>query len=269
MIADLVLNDSTLLPAVGFGLFQVPPEITEQVVRDGVAAGYRLVDGAEFYANEVEAGRALARVDRSGIRVASKFWGEESQDRDAVLRSFDASEQALGGLDIYLIHWPRANRNQYVEVWRTLIELRDAGRVRTIGVSNFTQAHLTRLIEETGVVPAINQVETHPWLPQHELRAFHAERGIITQAWSPLGRGRLLTDPTLTAIAARHGVSVAQLIVRWHVQLGGAVLPRSTKPGRLASNRDIEGFSLTAEDMAEIATLETGQRTGSHPDDRQ
>ncbi|MDO5066818.1 MAG: aldo/keto reductase [Propionibacteriaceae bacterium] len=269
MIADLVLNDSSLLPAVGFGLFQVPPEITEQVVSDGFAAGYRLLDGAEFYANEVEAGRALARVDRSGLRVASKFWGEQSQDRDAVLRSFDTSEQALGGLDIYLIHWPRASRNQYVDVWRTLIELREAGRVRTIGVSNFTKVHLRRIIEETGVAPAINQVETHPWLPQHELRAFHAEHGIVTQAWSPLGRGRLLSEPRLAAIAERHGVSVAQVIVRWHVQLGGAVLPRSTKPERLASNRDIEGFTLSEQDMAEIAALENGQRTGSHPDDRQ
>ena len=269
MITDLTLNDSTLLPAVGFGLFQVPPELTEQVVLDGVAAGYRLMDGAEFYANEVEVGRALAQVDRSDLRVASKFWGEQSQDRDAVLCSFDASEQALDGLDIYLIHWPRASRNQYVDVWRTLIELRDAGRVRTIGVSNFTQTHLSRLIEETGVVPAINQVESHPWLPQHELRAFHTAHGIVTQAWSPLGRGRLLEDPTLSSIAARHGVSVAQVIVRWHVQLGGAVLPRSTKPERLRSNREIEGFALTEHDMAEIATLDCGRRTGTHPDDRQ
>ncbi|MDO5084059.1 MAG: aldo/keto reductase [Arachnia propionica] len=269
MTADLVLNDSSLLPAVGFGLFQVPPEITEQVVLDGVAAGYRLLDGAEFYTNEVEAGRALAQVDRSDLRVASKFWGEESQDRDAVLRSFDASEQALDGLDIYLIHWPRASRNQYVDVWRTLVELRDAGRVRTIGVSNFTQAHLTRLIEETGVVPAINQVETHPWLPQHDLRAFHARHGIVTQAWSPLGRGRLLEDPVLGAVARRHGVSTAQVIVRWHIQLGGAVLPRSTNPDRLRSNRQIEGFVLDDRDMAEIATLDCGRRTGSHPDDRQ
>ncbi len=269
MIADLELNDGATMPALGFGLYKVPAEITERVVLDGVAAGYRLVDGAEFYANETEVGQALRQVDRSQLTVVSKFWGEESQSRDAVLRSFDASDTALGGLDIYLIHWPRPKRNQYVDVWRTLIELRDQGRVRTIGVSNFTAEHIQRLIDETGVAPAINQVETHPWLPQHDLRAFHTQHGIVTQAWSPLGRGRVLTEPTLAAIAERLGITPAQVVIRWHLQLGGSLIPKSTHPERLASNRDVDGFVLSDDDMTAIAALETGVRTGSHPDDRQ
>ena len=270
MPADLTLNDATTLPGLGFGLYKVPPELTEQVIADGVAAGYRLVDGAEFYGNEEEVGRALQHVDRAALRVTSKFWGEESQSRDAVLRSFDASEKALDThIDIYMIHWPRPARNQYVDVWRTLIELRDAGRVTTIGVSNFTEAHIQRLIDETGVTPAINQVESHPWLPQHDLRAFHAAHGIVTQAWSPLGRGRVLQDPTLAAIAERLDVTVAQVIIRWHLQLGGALIPKSTHPERLRQNNDVDGFELTEADMSTIARLETGQRTGTHPDDRQ
>lgn len=254
---------------MGFGLYKVAPEVTEEVVLAGVEAGYRLVDGAEFYGNEAQVGAALRQVDRDRLTVISKFWGEESQSRDAVLSSFDATEAALGTrVDGYLIHWPRPQRNQYVDVWRTLIELRDQSRVRTIGVSNFTEAHLRRLIDETGVVPAVNQVESHPWLPQHELRAFHASQGIVTQAWSPLGRGRLLEEPKLVAIAQRHGVSVAQVIIRWHLQLRGAVIPKSTHPARLRENLDVDGFELTPEDMAGIATLETGRRTGTHPDDR-
>lgn len=269
MDPDIALNDGSTIPALGFGLYKVAPGITEQVVFDGVAAGYRLVDGAEFYANEAEVGAALRQGDRSRLTVTSKFWGEESQSRDAVLRSFDASETALGtGIDVYMIHWPRPKRNRYVDVWRALIELRDEGRVRTIGVSNFAHDHLQRLIDETGVVPALNQVETHPWLPQHDLRAFHAEHGIVTQAWSPLGRGRLLEEPALAAIAESHGISVAQVIIRWHLQLGGALIPKSTSPERLRQNRDIDGFALSDDEMARIAALENGRRTGSHPDDR-
>lgn len=269
MTRDIALVDGTLLPALGFGLYKVAPEDTERVVLAGVEAGYWLVDGAEFYANEAEVGAALRQVDRSRLTVTSKFWGEDSQSPDAVRRAFDASEAALRThIDVYMIHWPRPARNQYVDVWHELIELRAQGRVRTIGVSNFTEEHLRRLIDETGVVPAINQVESHPWLPQHDLRAFHGAHGIATQAWSPLGRGRLLADPTIAGIAAARGVSPAQVIIRWHLQLGGALIPKSVSPGRLRENLDVEGFALTTADMAQIATLETGERTGTHPDDR-
>lgn len=266
---DLLLNDSHPLPAIGFGLYKVDPEVTEDVIVAGVEAGYRLVDGAEFYHNEPQVGAGLRRVDRGQLTVTSKFWGDDEMSRDAVMRSFDATEKALGtNVDVYMIHWPRPKRNQYVDVWRGLIELRDAGRVRTIGVSNFTEEHLRRIIDETGVVPAINQVESHPWLPQHELRAFHDANGIVTQAWSPLGRGRLLEDPVIGGIAGRLGVSPAQAVIRWHLQLGGALIPKSTNPQRLRENLDVDGFELTDDDMAAIAGLATGERTGTHPDER-
>ncbi|MFJ6114137.1 aldo/keto reductase [Agrococcus sediminis] len=274
MPADLPMLDGRALPALGFGLYKVPAEQTAEVVAAGLDAGYRLVDGAEFYGNERELGEALRRAEQQGVArdaltVTSKFWGEASQEPAAVREAFAQSERALGTpIDVYMIHWPRPARDRYVDVWRTLVELRDEGRVRTLGVSNFTHEHLRRLIEETGVTPAINQVESHPWLPQHELRAFHRHHGIVTQAWSPLGRSRVLHDPTIQRIAAAHGVSPAQAIIRWHLQLGGALIPKSTHPHRLRENLDVDGFRLGDDDMAAIAALETGERTGTHPDDR-
>lgn len=272
MTEDLQLLDGFAMPALGFGLYKVPAEETERVIMDGVAAGYRMVDGAEFYANEIEVGNALRRVDidRSLLTVTSKFWGEDSQSRDAVLASFDATEKALGtAVDIYMIHWPRPARNQYVDVWRALIELRDAGRVRSIGVSNFTAEHIARLIDETGEVPVVNQVELHPYLQQRELRSFHQEHGIVTQAWSPLGRGRVLEDPVVGEIARAHGVTPARVIVRWHLQMGTSVIPKSTNPERLRSNRDVYGFELNDAQVAAMRGLDRGQRFGTAPDERQ
>lgn len=273
--STLPLLDGHALPALGFGLYKVPADDTARVVTEALDAGYRLVDGAEFYGNEREVGEALRRavdagLDRASLTVTSKFWGEASQSADAVRASFAASEAALGSpIDLYMIHWPRPARGQYVDVWRELIALQGEGRIRSIGVSNFTEEHIRRLIGETGVVPVVNQVESHPWLPQHALRAFHAEHGIVTQAWSPLGRSRVLLDATIGRIAAGHGVSPAQAIIRWHLQLGGALIPKSTHPHRLRENLDVDGFTLTGADMAAIAGLETGERTGTHPDDRQ
>ena len=275
MPSTLPLLDGRTLPALGFGLYKVPAAETAQVVEAALDAGYRLVDGAEFYGNEREVGEAIRRTvdagtDRSSLTVTSKFWGEQSQSAAAVRTSFAASEAALGSpIDLYMIHWPRPARGQYVDVWRELVALHEEGRIRSIGVSNFTEEHIRRLIDQTGVVPVINQVESHPWLPQHGLRAFHAEHGIVTQAWSPLGRSRVLEDPAIGRIAAAHGVSPAQAIIRWHLQLGGALIPKSTRAHRLRENLDVDGFTLDDDDMAAIAALETGARTGTHPDDRQ
>ncbi|MCR8669862.1 aldo/keto reductase [Agrococcus sp. HG114] len=274
MPADLPLNDGSALPALGFGLYKVAPDETGAVVAAGLEAGYRLIDGAELYGNERELGEALRRAadapgfDREALTVTSKFWGEASQEPAAVRAAFDASERAVGRIDVYMIHWPRPARDRYVDVWRALVELHREGRVRTIGVSNFTEQHLERIIGETGVTPAVNQVESHPWLPQRELRAFHARHGIVTQAWSPLGRSRVLEDPTIGAIAERLGVSPAQAIIRWHLQTGGALVPKSTHPHRLRENLDVDRFALSDADMAAIAALETGERTGTHPDER-
>lgn len=269
---DLQLLDGYRLPRMGFGLYKVPVEQTAEVVAQGVAAGYRLVDGAEFYANEAAVGEALHRIDidRSLLTVTSKFWGEESQSRDALLASFEATEKALGvKVDLYMIHWPRPKRDQYVGLWRAMIELRDAGRVRSIGVSNFSEEHITRLIDETGEAPVVNQVELHPYLQQNHLRAFHDEHGIVTQAWSPLGRGRVLEDPVIGQIAEAHGVTPAQAIIRWHLQLGNSVIPKSVNPERLRSNLDVFGFELSDEELAAIGELDRGQRYGTSPDERQ
>lgn len=270
----LELNDGTRIPALGLGLYKVTPGDTERVVAVGLEAGYRLIDGAEFYANEREVGEAVRRavdagLPREHLTVTSKFWGDPDQSADSLRASFTASEAALGSLDVYMIHWPRPARNKFVDVWQAMIELQNAGRVRSIGVSNFTEQHLQRLIDETGVTPAINQVESHPWLPQHELRAFHNRHGIVTQAWSPLGRARILDDPTIRQIAAAHEATPAQVIIRWHLQLGGALIPKSTHAERLTQNLDIDGLTLSEDDMAQIAILENGERTGTHPHDRQ
>lgn len=267
----LRLNDGTEMPALGFGLYKVPAEETERVTREGIEAGYLMVDGASFYANEVQVGDAVrASGLRNQLTITSKFWGEPEMGYDAAIAEFTTSEKELnvGPLDIYMIHWPRPSRDAYVDVWRALIDLREQGRVRSIGVSNFNEAEITRLIDETGVAPVLNQVESHPWLPQHELREFHRKHGIITQAWSPLGRGRLLEEPVIAQVAAKHDATPAQVIIRWHLELGGSAIPKSTHAERLRSNLDVDGFLLDEEDMSQIATLNIGRRTGSHPDAR-
>lgn len=272
MPATLDLNDGTRLPSVGLGLYKVPIAQTSEVTLAGIEAGYRLIDGASFYGNERELGEAIRSSGRrDDLLVASKFWGDPVQSRAQALEDFTETERELGigPLDLYLIHWPRSSRGAFVDVWRGFIELQQQGRVRTIGVANFEADDLRRLIDETGVVPALNQVESHPWLPQHALRSFHDEHGIVTQAWSPLGRGRLLDDPTLVRIAAKHAVSVAQIVLRWHLQLGGAAVVKSVHPERLRQNLDLDGFELDDDDLATIAALESGQRTGTHPRDRQ
>ncbi len=274
---DIPLNDGTTLPAIGLGLYKVAPQDVGPTVNSAVGLGYRLLDGAMFYRNEPELGAAVRAVTqeqavpREELLVASKFWGDPVQSYDAALADFETSftDLGIGPLDLYFIHWPRGSRGTYVETWRALVRLREEGRVRSIAVASFSVEELTRLIEETGVAPAVNQVESHPWLPQHELRAFHAAHGIVTQAWSPLGRGRLLEQPPIVEIAARHGVTPAQVVLRWHLQLGGAAVPKSVHAERLRLNLDLGGFALDEDDMARIATLENGTRTGTDPKDRQ
>lgn len=258
------------LPAIALGLYKVDRDDTERVVRVGLDLGYRVIDGADFYGNHVELGRA---VRASGMRdetiVTTKFWGDPEQSARAVVADLDEAERALGmPFDCLMIHWPRAPRDRYVETWQAMRELRDAGRVRLIGVANFAEPELRRLHDETGEWPAINQVESHPWLPQHELRSFHAEHGIVTQSWSSLGRGRLLHDPTLEGLAARHRCTVAQLVLAWHLRLGGAAAVKSTHEQRLAENLDLDDIRISMDDLTEIAALESGERTGTHPRDR-
>lgn len=269
MVTSIPLRDGHSVPAVGFGVYKVDDADAETAVGIALESGYRHVDTAEMYGNETGVGKAIraSGLDRDDVFVTTKVWNDH-QGRDATLRAFDASLDRLGldAVDLYLIHWPAAANDRYVETWRTLVELRESGRARSVGVSNFQVPHLQRVIAETGEVPALNQVERHPWLPQRELMAFHAQHDIVTGAWSPLGRGRLVEDPVLTRIADAHGVSVAQVLVRWNVQQGVVVLPKSVTPSRIRANLDVDGFVLSDDDLAAIATLESGQRTGSHPD---
>jgi 2,5-diketo-D-gluconate reductase A len=265
----LSLNDGRTMPQVGFGLWQVPADQTARVVREGVAAGYRLIDGAAIYGNEAGLGEGLrtASVPRDQVFITTKVWNDR-QGRDAARRAVEESLKRIGvdRVDLMLIHWPCPDKGLYLETWQTLIDLRAAGRVTSIGVSNFHVAHLERIIGETGVVPVLNQIELHPRLQQAGLRAFHARHGIVTQSWTPLGQGRSFEAAPIRAAAARTGKSAAQVILRWHVQLGCSVIPRSTRAAGLAENRDLFDFALTAEEMAAIATLEAGERTGPDPE---
>jgi 2,5-diketo-D-gluconate reductase A len=257
------------IPQLGFGVFLVPPGETEASVSTAPETGYRHVDTARSYENEGEVGTAIARsgIARDDLFIATKLWNSD-QGRDAALKAFDASLERLGldHVDLYLIHWPAPGADRYVDSWRALQEIHASGRARAVGVSNFGVPHLQLLLDETGVTPAINQIELHPNLPQAELRAFHAEPGIATEAWSPLARGGLLEDPVVAKLAAKHGRTPAQVILRWHLQLGNVVIPKSVTPSRIAENFDVFGFELDADDLAVIDTLDNGGRIGPDPD---
>ena len=266
---SLALNDGHSLPALGFGLWQVPGAETARVVEQALGLGYRLIDGAAIYGNEDGLGEGLRRsgLPRDDVFVTTKCWNDD-QGFDAALRAFDASlaRTGLDRVDLYLIHWPCPQKDLFVETWRALIRLRDDGRARSIGVSNFHAPHLQRLVDETGVTPAVNQIELHPRLQQVPLRETHRRLGIVTQSWTPLGQGRSFDDPVIRAIAARVDRSPAQVILRWHLDIGCSVIPRSTRTAGLAENLALFDFALTAEDHAALATLDTGERTGPDPD---
>jgi 2,5-diketo-D-gluconate reductase A len=269
-VPALSLSDGHTIPQVGYGVYKVPRDRTADAVATAIDVGYRHIDTATLYANEAEVGEGIRRseVPREEIFVTTKVWNSD-QGFDSTLRAFDTSMDLLGldYLDLYLIHWPAPAQDRYVDTWRALERISADGRVRSIGVSNFHPHHLKRLFAETQTVPVVNQIELHPWLPQHATRAFHEAHGIRTEAWSPLARGRVLGNPTLDAIADKHGVSAAQVVLRWHVHLGNVVIPKSVTPERIAANIDIFGFDLDESDLASIATLESGERTGRDPDD--
>ncbi|RXZ67132.1 aldo/keto reductase [Agromyces albus] len=266
----LPLADGHSIPQLGYGLYKVPPADAARLSLDAIALGYRHLDTAAFYGNEREVGEAMraAPVPREELFVTSKVWKDDN-GYDETLRAFDDSMARLGleSLDLYLIHWPVPSTDRYVETWRALVSLQQEGRVRSIGVANFHPHHLERIVGETGVAPVVNQVELHPWLPQSQLRAFDAAHGIRTEAWSPLARGRVLGTPLLDDLAAKHDRTPAQIVLRWHVQLGNVVIPKASSAARIRENLDVFGFALDAADLAAIATLETGERTGRDPDD--
>jgi 2,5-diketo-D-gluconate reductase A len=268
---DVVLNNGVAMPQLGYGVFRVPDEETERAVLAALEAGYRSVDTASLYGNETGVGRALTRsgLARNDLFVTTKVWNDD-QGYDSALRAFDASVGRLGldHVDLYLIHWPKPTLDRYVDTWRALEKLYADGRVRAIGVSNFQPDHLRRLLDETEIVPAVNQIELHPDLQQERLRTFHAEHGIATEAWSPLGQGHAVQHPVVVELAGRHGRTPAQIVLRWHLQLGNVVIPKSTTPSRIRENITVFDFALADADMAALAGLETGTRLGPDPDER-
>jgi 2,5-diketo-D-gluconate reductase A len=267
-VPRITLSDDVSIPQLGLGVFQVPDHEAADAVLAALDSGYRSIDTAAVYRNERGVGEALARADvpRDDVFVTTKLWNDD-QGFDAALQAFEASRERLGldVVDLYLIHWPCPARDAYVESWRAMIQLRDEGKVRAIGVSNFMREHLQRLLDETGVTPALNQVELHPWLQQEELRAFHAQHGIATEAYSPLAQAQLLDDPVVTGIAGDLDVSPAQVVLRWHIQLGNVVIPKSVTPSRIASNIDVFDFALDKAAMDAVGALNQDARIGPDP----
>ncbi|MGI5254953.1 aldo/keto reductase [Actinacidiphila glaucinigra] len=266
---DITLNNGVTMPQLGFGVFQVPDADTAAAVTAALENGYRSIDTAAIYGNEAGVGQALAAsgVARDELFVTTKLWNGD-QGYDSTLAAFDASLAKLGldHVDLYLIHWPTPARDTYLDTWRAFEKIHAEGRARAIGVSNFQPAHLQRIIDNSDVVPAVNQVELHPQLQQAELRAFHARHGIATEAWSPLAQGAVLSDPVVTGIADRLGRTPAQVILRWHLQLGNVVIPKSVTPERIRQNIDVFDFALSDADIAAITALDSGTRIGPDPD---
>jgi 2,5-diketo-D-gluconate reductase A len=268
-VPSLVMNNGLQIPQLGFGVFLVPPEETKQAVTEALEAGYRLIDTAQGYRNEEGVGAAIAESDvpRDELFITTKLTNSE-QGYDTTLAAFDGSMDKLGidVLDLFLIHWPLPMFDQYVETWRAFEKLLADGRVRSIGVSNFEIPHLQRLLAETDVTPAVNQIELHPEFPQEDLREFHQQHGILTESWGPLGQGKgLLENPQIVEVAQRKNRTPAQVVLRWHVQLGCVVIPKSVNPDRIRENIDIFDFELDDADMAEISKVRTGERLGGDP----
>ncbi|MDR1423663.1 MAG: aldo/keto reductase [Azoarcus sp.] len=267
---SLTLNDGSTIPQLGLGTWQAPEEEAAAAVAAALKAGYRLIDTAAIYGNEAAVGQGLrqAEVAREQIFVTTKLWND-AQGYDEALRAFDDSLKRLqlDTVDLYLIHWPAPHKDRYVDSWRALVRLKEEKRVRAIGVSNFQIPHLERIIEETGVTPAVNQIELHPDFQQKALQAFHAAHGILTQSWSPLGQGALLHNETILRIAARHGKSAAQTIIRWHLDNGLLVIPKSVHARRIVENFSVFDFILDPDELAHLAALDDAKhRIGPHPD---
>jgi 2,5-diketo-D-gluconate reductase A len=267
-VPNVRLSDGGEIPQLGFGVFQVPPDDTQRAVEDALAVGYRHIDTAAAYRNErgVAAGIAAFGIPREEVFVTTKLWNSE-QGTDSTLAAFDKSLEELDTdhVDLYLIHWPAPSLDLYLDTWRAFERIKEEGGARSIGVSNFRVEDLERLEREADQMPSVNQIELHPLLQQDELRAWHAEHGIVTEAWSPIAQGEVLDDETLKEIASAHERTVAQVVLRWHIQLGNVVFPKSVTPERVRENFDLFDFELTDDDMAAIARLDAGHRTGPDP----
>jgi 2,5-diketo-D-gluconate reductase A len=268
-VPSILLNSGVSIPQLGFGVFQIPPEDTRDLVLKAFETGYRHIDTAQMYRNERGVGEAIAAsgLDRDELFITTKL-NNAFHAHDDALAAFDRSLEELGleHVDLFLIHWPLPKQDKFVEAWGALEEIYRSGRARAIGVSNFEPHHLRRLLTETTVVPAVNQIEVHPWLANDAVRAVDAEHGIVTEAWSPLGRGAVLQDPTIVRIADEHGKTPAQVVLRWHIERGDVVFPKSVTASRIEENFQLFDFELTEANLSDITALDRGERVGSHPD---
>jgi 2,5-diketo-D-gluconate reductase A len=270
-IPNITLNNGQVIPQFGFGVFQIEPKNTVAAVSTALEAGYRHIDTAEMYGNEAEVGEAIAAsgLDRGDVFITSKL-KNDAHEPDAAREAFDGTLKALGVdyVDLFLIHWPLPMRydGDFVSTWKTLEEFYREGRARSVGVSNFQPQHLRRLHGETDIIPAVNQIEAHPYLTQDDVRAFCAQHQIAVEAWSPLGQGSVLDDPVVGRIAERTGKTPAQVVLRWHIQRGDIVFPKSVTPDRIRENIDIFDFELSGADVNEITLLNKNERTGPYPD---
>ena len=272
-VPSITLNDGNTIPQLGFGVFQIEPEDTAKAVSEALEIGYRHIDTAEMYGNEKEVGEAIrdSGIDRGDIFVTSKL-NNSFHEPDDAREAFDRTLSELGFdyVDLFLIHWPLPTRydGDFVSTWQTLEEFKNDGRSRSIGVSNFQIEHLERLVSETDTVPAVNQIEVHPYLANDAVRAYGQEHGIATEAWSPIAQGEVLDDPTINEIAGNVGKTPAQVVLRWHIQRGDIVFPKSVTPSRIKENFELFDFELEQGDVDEISALDKGEdgRTGPHPD---
>ncbi len=268
-VPQIALRGGAQIPQLGFGVFQVPPAETAEAVTRALKAGYRHIDTAAAYRNEAAVGQAIraSGLDRGEVFVTTKCFNDD-HGRERARRAFHASLERLemDYVDLYLIHWPVPAHDRYVETWKAFIELRDEGLIRAIGVSNFQPAHLERVVAETGETPALNQIELHPYLQQQGLRHEHEQLGVVTESWSPLAQGLVLEDPVILTAAEAHARTPAQIVIRWHLQLGNVVIPKSVTPQRIEQNFDVFDFELSDAEMEAIGELEAGRRTGPDPD---
>jgi len=269
-VPSLAFNDGHTIPQLGFGVYRVEPDQTERIVSDALEVGYRHIDTAALYGNEYGVGRAIAAsgIPRDELFITTKLWNSD-QGEQATRDAFDLSLEKLGldRIDLYLIHWPAPSRDRFVETWQTFEQLRESGRTTSIGVSNFRTQDLDRLAAETGTVPAINQIELHPLFSQVPLREYDAAHGILTESWGPLGHAAvdIFAEPAIAAAAAAHGVSPAQVIIRWHLQHGLVVIPKSNNRDRMAENFDVFSFELSSDELVAIDALNRDQRVGADP----
>ncbi|MET8633047.1 aldo/keto reductase [Streptomyces sp. NPDC004680] len=268
-VPPIILNNGVAMPQLGFGVWQVPDDEAQSAVATALEAGYRSIDTAAIYGNEAGVGRAVAAsgIPRKDLFVTTKLWNAD-HGYDPALRALDVSLEKLGleYVDLYLIHWPLPSRGKFVETYQAMEKINAEGRAKAIGVSNFLPEHLRTLIAHTSLIPAVNQIELHPHMQQHAAREYHAQQGITTEAWSPLGQGRgLLEIPAIIAIAQKHNRTPAQIVLRWHIQLGNVVIPKSVTPARIRENIEVFDFSLDTEDMAAISALNEDRRLGPDP----